>query len=136
MKVVLSLIRAKDLKKPLQPLHASLRSVQTPHLYFVSPGTDKRETTFTLPFNGRIHFLGTHLHPYGASVALYNVTRNEQGWKGIRTGGPESPMQVYSSAEGYSIRAGEEYRITAVYDNPTKLSIDAMAGLFMLYSRD
>ena len=45
-------------------------------------------------------------------------------------------MEVYSNAEGYAVRAGETYKITAIYDNPTPDKIDAMAGLFMLYSRD
>jgi hypothetical protein len=45
-------------------------------------------------------------------------------------------MQVYSSADGYPIRAGETYRITSVYQNPNDEKVDAMAGLFMLYSRE
>jgi hypothetical protein len=135
MKVVMTVIRDRDVRRPLKPLYGSLRSVQVPHLFFVAPGHDERKTSFTLPFNGRIHFLGTHIHPYGASVELFNVTRNERVWIGKRQGGPFSPMDTFSSAEGYLIRAGDSYRISAVYDNPTKANIDAMAGLFMLYSR-
>ena len=135
MKVALTLIRGKDLKKPLQPLYASLRSVQVPHLFFVPPGRDERTVTFTLPFEASIHFLGTHLHPYGASVELFNISRNELVWEGRRTGGPESPMEVYSSVKGYAIHAGETFRIKAIYDNPAEEKIDAMAGLFMLYAR-
>lgn len=45
-------------------------------------------------------------------------------------------MPAYSSGVGYPIRAGERYRITAVYANPSKQQVDAMAGLFMLYSRE
>ena len=136
MKVVITVIRAQDLKKPLRPLYASLKSVQTPHLFFVSPGRDVRQFTFELLFDGSIHFLGTHLHPYGVSIELYNVSRQEQVWKGSRKGGPGGPMEVYSNSEGYRIRAGETYKITAVYENPGADSIDAMAGLFMLYSRN
>jgi hypothetical protein len=136
MKVVLALIRSSDIAKPLKPLYASLRSVQVPHLFFVPPGRDERQITFDLPFNGRIHFLGTHLHPYGASIELYNVSRQESVWKGVRQGGPESSMNVYSDGEGYPVRAGDKFRVTAVYQNPTRGKIDAMAGLFMLYSRD
>jgi hypothetical protein len=44
-------------------------------------------------------------------------------------------MEVYSSADGYVIRGGDEYRITAVYENPESTKVDAMAGLFLLYSR-
>ena len=43
-------------------------------------------------------------------------------------------MEVFSSAEGYPVRAGETYRLIVVYDNPTG-DLDAMAGLYMLYSR-
>ena len=136
MRVELTVIRAKDLKKPLKPLYASLRSVQTPHLFFVKPGRDERRAAFELPFNGRIHFLGTHIHPHGVSIELYNVSRKERVWIGKRTGEAGGAMQTYSSAEGYPIRAGESYRITAVYENPTADRIDAMAGLFMLYSRE
>lgn len=136
MRVVITLIRAKDLKKPLRPLHASLRSVQTPHLFFVPPGHDERQVTFELPFDAKIHFLGTHIHPHGVSIELYNVSRQERVWKGVRKSDPNGPMEVYSNPEGYAVRAGETYKITAIYNNPTTEKIDAMAGLFMLYSRD
>ena len=136
MKVMITVIRAKDLKKPLKPLYASLRSVQTPHLFFVPPGRDVRQITFELPFDGKIHFLGTHLHPHGVSIELSNISRREQVWKGARKSDPAGPMEVYSDSGGYRVRAGETYKITAVYENPSKDPIDAMAGLFMLYSRD
>jgi hypothetical protein len=137
MKVAMTVIRAKDLQKPLRPLYANLRSVQVPHLFFVPPGRDEREVTFQLPFDARIHFMGTHVHPYGVSVELYNVSRKEPVWKGTRKGDAvSSPMHVYSSAEGYAVRAGEALRIRSVYENPTPDKIDAMAGLFILYSRN
>jgi hypothetical protein len=136
MKVTITLIRAADLKKPLKPLYGSLRSVEVPHLFFVPPGKDERQTSFTSPFTGRIHFLGTHIHPHGVSIGLYNTSRKEQVWMGTRKSGVDGPMQVYSNSEGYPVRAGETYRIVAVYQNPTEDKIDAMAGLFMLYSRE
>jgi hypothetical protein len=138
MRVRVTLIREKDLLKPLKPLYASLQSVQVPHLYFVPPGHDEKQVTFAAPFDGAIHFLGTHIHPYGVSIELYNVSRNERVWKGTRTNDSESataPMEVYSSLAGYEVHAGEKYRVTAVYENPTADPIDAMAGLFLLYSR-
>ena len=136
MRTVVTVIRGKDLKKPLTPLYGSLRSVQVPHLFFVPPGRDERQVTFEAPFNGKIHFLGTHIHPHGVSVELYNVSRKEQVWKGKRKKDSGGAMEVYSSAAGYAVRAGETYRISAVYENPTPDKIDAMAGLFMLYSRE
>lgn len=128
MKVTLWVIREKDARKPLRRIYSTLRSVQVPHLYFVPPGRDEKQVTFQAPFDGRIHFLGIHIHPYGESMELYNATRQELVWKG-------RPREVYSSGEGYPVRAGETYRITAVYENPTKAPIDAMAGLFLFYSR-
>ncbi|MBI2685757.1 MAG: hypothetical protein HYX27_05540 [Acidobacteria bacterium] len=136
MKVTMTVIREKDLKRPLRRLYANLRSVQAPHLYFVSPGHDERKLTFVAPYNGRIHFLGTHLHPFGTSIELYNESKGERVWVGRRKGGPESPMEVYSSVAGYAVREGERFRVTAVYENPTADRIDAMAGLFILYERD
>jgi len=136
IKAVVTVIRGKDLKKPLTPLYGSLRSVQIPHLFFVQPGREERHVSFEAQFNGRIHFLGTHVHPHGVSIELYNVSRREQVWKGTRKNGPNGAMQFYSSAAGYPVQAGETYRITAVYENPTPDKIDAMAGLFMLYSRE
>lgn len=138
MKVTLSVIRAKDLVKPLTPLYATLRSAVTPHLYFVEPGRDERRAEFELPFDGRIHFMGTHIHPYGSTVELQNLTRRERVWLGKRkvdAAGEMTGFDYYSSAAGYPVKAGEKFRITAVYDNPTKAPIDAMAGLYLLYSR-
>jgi hypothetical protein len=62
-------------------------------------------------------------------MELYNVTRGERVWLG-------KPREVYSSVQGYAVHAGETYRVTAVYENTTKAPIDAMAGLFIFYSRD
>jgi hypothetical protein len=135
MKVELSVIRDKDLKKPLKPLYSTLRSVAVPHLYFVEPGGGTRQATFQIPFDGRLHFLGTHIHPHGLYVELFNVARGERVWRGERKPGGTGQMEVYSSAEGYPVKAGETYRVTGAYENPTGAPIDAMAGLYILYSR-
>ncbi|MGH7752222.1 MAG: hypothetical protein ACREN5_05360 [Gemmatimonadales bacterium] len=135
MRVRLTVIRAKDLTRPLKPLYATLRSVEVPHLFFVPPGRDERHVTFEMAFDGAIHFLGTHIHPHGVSIELENLSRHERVWTGTRQKDPDGPMSVYSSAAGYPVRAGDTYRITAIYQNPTAHKIDAMAGLFLLYSR-
>ncbi|MBI3697020.1 MAG: hypothetical protein HY238_19575 [Acidobacteria bacterium] len=138
MKVEITLIREKDLKKPLQPLYSTLQSVVIPHLFFVPPGHHERQATFQLPFDAKIHFLGTHIHPHGSSIELFNVSRGERVWKGLRktdNAGRMVGMDVYSSVEGYTVRAGETFRVTSVYNNPTRDQIDAMAGVFVFYSR-
>jgi hypothetical protein len=138
MKVVLTVIRVKDLKKPLTPLYSTLHSVEVPHLYFVPPGRHANSATFVMPFDGRIHFLGTHVHPHAVSIELFNVSRQARVWEGKSkpdAQGRMAGMEVYSSSEGYTFQAGETYRVTAVYDNPTQAPIDAMAGLYILYAR-
>ncbi|MCC6589596.1 MAG: hypothetical protein IT168_23065 [Bryobacterales bacterium] len=132
MKVELSIIRQRDVKKPLKQLYGTLRSVAVPHLYFVQPGKDERGAEFQLPFDGRIHFMGTHIHPHGVWVQLEKG--GETIWRGsMKPGG--LTMEVYSSAEGYPVKAGEKFRVSALYENPTQAPVDAMAGLYILYSR-
>src|SRR5260370_27322676 len=46
MRVELTLVRAKDLKKSLRPLYSTLRSGQGPHLFFVDPARGERQFTF------------------------------------------------------------------------------------------
>ena len=130
-------IREKDLNRPLRRLYTTMRTVDAAHLFFVPPGRHERHTTVRFPFDGRIHFIGTHLHPHGESMELFNVSRQERVWKGTRitdATGRMVGMEVYSSSEGYPVRAGESYRMMGVYDNPTTREIDAMAGLFIHYS--
>lgn len=133
MKVELSIIRQRDIKKPLKQLYGTLRSVAVPHLYFVQPGNDQRGADFQFPFNGRIHFMGTHIHPHGAWVQLEKG--RQQIWRGNMK--PDGlSMEVYSSADGYAFKAGETFRVSALYKNPTQAPVDAMAGLYILYSRE
>jgi hypothetical protein len=137
MKVELTVIRATDLKKNLRRLYSTLRSVQVPHLFFVEPGRDERRLSFEMPFDCRIHLVGTHVHPHAVSMELYNVSRQETVWIGTREKQPGSyNLGFYSSRDGYPARAGETFRITSVYDNPTTTRIDAMAGLFIFYSHE
>ena len=44
-------------------------------------------------------------------------------------------MQTYSSTEGIPVRATDRYTITATYDNTTGRPVDAMAGLFVFFSK-
>lgn len=138
MRARVHFIREADLKKPLQPLYSVLEAVQTPHLFFVAPGRHEREAEFTLDFNGKIHFIGAHVHPYSESIVVWNKSRDEAVWDGHSTmnaKGETVGMEVFSSETGYPVRAGETYALRSVYNNPTQDHIDAMAGVFIFYSR-
>ena len=139
MKGVISVIREKDRAKSMRPLYSTLRSVNTPHLFFVEPGRHEFQKSFEAPFDGHIHFMGTHMHPYGVSVELYDVTRSRLVWRSTRRldgAGQMIGMDTFGSESGYPVKSGDMFRISAVYDNPTSAPIDAMAGLFISYSRN
>jgi hypothetical protein len=139
MQSQLFVIRERDLKKPLRRLYSSLHSVHSPHLYFVPPGRHEQQKTFALPFDGRIHFIGTHIHPFGESIELVNEARRERVWKGVKKtddSGQTIGMEIYSSPEGYPVQALETFRLISTYANPTAKPIDAMAGVFLFYTRD
>ena len=139
MKGVISVIREKDRSKPLRPLYSTLRSVNTPHLFFVQPGRHEFQKSFEAPFDGRIHFIGTHIHPHGVSIELYDITHGRLVWRSTRKldgAGEMIAMDTFESESGYAVKPGDQFRITAVYDNATAAPIDAMAGLFISYSRN
>jgi hypothetical protein len=138
MRGVMTVIREKDRTRPIQPLYSTLRSVRTPHLFFVQPGKHEFESTFQTPFDGWIHFIGTHIHPHGVSVELYDATRGRLVWRSSAKHGSDGRlirMDTYANDSGYPVAKGDTLRIKAVYDNPTAAPIDAMAGLFVLYTR-
>ena len=43
-------------------------------------------------------------------------------------------MPVYINSDGYGIDKGDRFKLVAVYENPTLHNVDAMAGVFILYS--
>jgi hypothetical protein len=139
MKAVLFLIREKDRAKPMRQLYSTLRSVNLPHLFFVKPGRHEFKKSFEASFDGHLHFMGTHMHPYGVFMEIYDVTHDRLVWRSTRKtdgAGQMTAMDTFSSESGYAVSAGDRFRITAVYDNPTGAPIDAMAGLFISYSRN
>ena len=139
MRLELAVIRVSDLVHPLKRLYSTLHSTHMPHLFFVPPERHDQERVVTLGFEGRIHFMGTHVHPFAESMELQNLTRDERVWRGASVRGGSGKMtgfEVYSSVEGYPVQPGEAFRITSSYDNPTDGPVDAMAGLFIMYSLD
>jgi hypothetical protein len=43
-------------------------------------------------------------------------------------------MPVYINSDGYDVEKGDRFKLVAVYENPTSHDVDAMAGVFILYS--
>jgi hypothetical protein len=81
--------------------------------------------------------IGTHIHPYGVSIELINSTRNQSVWKAVGSkdqSGKLTAMPVYINGDGYDVDKGDRFKLVAVYENPTSRNVDAMAGVFVLYS--
>jgi len=137
MRLTLNVVRARNLNFKLTPLKTTFRSLRSPgDIYYVSPGKDVRETTFKLPFTGKIHAMGTHIHPYGVSIQLYNVTKNEMVWTALGKKderGNLVEMPKFESSSGYSVGKDDEFKLIATYENTTTKPVDAMAGVFILY---
>jgi hypothetical protein len=111
--------------------------------WLVSPGEYESHTPIDdqldLPFDTTVHYVTGHLHPYGVSLALHDVTTNEtlftikaSDWSD-RLG--VAHMDEISSPEGIPLHRDHKYELVTVYNNTTKSDIDAMSILY-IYCRD
>lgn len=136
-RIELRVISASALSRPLKPLRTTFRTVRDgSDLYFVGPGHDERETDFSLP-PGRIHLIGTHIHPFGTSIELIDLRDKRTVWRASGAkdeSGKLVSMPLYRNPEGYPVTRENRFRLRAVYDNPTSGKADAMAGVFVLYA--
>jgi hypothetical protein len=92
-----------------------------------------------IPFDTRAHYIASHLHPFGESLELIDVTMGESVFKATAANYPHriavETITHYSSREGIPIHSQHEYEIVAVYDNTTGQDIDSMAVMY-LYLHD
>jgi hypothetical protein len=127
-------------ERALRPLRGFTVSVASPERWWIDPfQSDVKTRDFVMPVTGRVHAIGGHLHPHGASIEL---RRESDGWvpftarltKAADLG--DARLSTYASREGFAVRAGDRWRVTSLYENPTGDRIDAMAGLFLFYDPD
>jgi len=111
--------------------------------WLVSPGEYESHTPIDdqldLPFDTTVHYVTGHLHPFGVSLALRDLTTNEtlftiyaKDWDdklGV------AQMDEISSPEGIPLHHDHKYELVTVYNNTTKADIDAMSILY-IYCRD
>jgi hypothetical protein len=140
MRLTMNVVRAKNLKGSdfqLKPLKTTFRTIRSPgDIYYVPPGEDVRQTTFKFPFSGKIHAMGTHIHPYGVSIELFNLTKGELVWKAVGKkdgNGTLVEMPTYQNPDGYLVGPDDQFKLVATYRNPTSKPVDAMAGVFVMY---
>lgn len=114
------------------------------NVYDVPPGRSEKSWDFTFPMDGRLLGYGGHLHDYGVNVKLMDLTskkiiaqvKAQTAKDGTVTGVSRSLPGV--SGEGVRLRAGRQYRVIALYDNPTGkvLKNGAMAHITGIFAPD
>lgn len=137
MRVEAHFVLDSELSQPLTPLYSTIQSVAAPHLYMVPPGEDVRELEISMPYDGTIHAMGVHIHPYGRAIELIESDSGKTVWKSVGEVGDDGRllrMPFYSSVEGYTFKADQRFLLRATYDNVTDQEQDAMAGLFIFFS--
>ena len=118
-------------------LRASVLRVSKRDLYWVEPGQiDRRQREVGAPFQGRIHAIGAHLHPYGELVEMERI-RDGHVIASLRMHHAkkleEERLDILHFPKGLYVRRGEMLRILTVYNNTSDEKIDAMGGLYVLY---
>ncbi len=111
--------------------------------WMVPPGRHEYRTPVSgqleLPFDTTVHYVTAHLHPYGESIALEDVSTGETVFR-LRAH-PYTDRLGIAAMESFSSRAGVplsrhgSYELVTIYDNPTEQPVDAM-GILYLYLRD
>jgi hypothetical protein len=90
--------------------------------------------------NIKIHYIWLHLHPYGQSLSLKNISKNKVIWKGHAYNHQEKELitnlDFYSSSKGISIDPKDEYEVEMVVNNRTDRNIDTMGAFWIYYSHD
>jgi hypothetical protein len=125
-----------DVAYPLGHTDMGIKSFDLP------PGRTVRSWEASPAIGGTILGLGGHLHDYGVSLELRDVTTGRVLWGGSPiTAGPRVvtfPLARFYNWHrlGLHILPAHRYRVTAVYENPTGQVIHeggmgAVAGLFV-----
>ena len=109
----------------------------------LQPGRTERSWEGSPSISGTILGLGGHLHDYGVSLALRDVTTGELLWSGAPTTDGTGRVTSFPLARFYKwyrlglhVVSTHRYRLTAIYENPTGHPIrdggmGAVAGLFV-----
>lgn len=107
----------------------------------VPPGRSEKSWVFTQPIDGRLLGYGGHLHDYGVQVRLEDVKSGKviaevhaDHDKNGKVSGVSRSLPGVRGA-GLRLRAGVQYRVVGVYDNPTGETIKNgamahMSGIF------
>ena len=92
-----------------------------------------------IPFDTTVHYIASHLHPFGESLELIDLTTGKTVFKATAHNFPDrvaiEEITHYSSREGLTIDRSHEHELVAIYNNTTDQDIDSMAVMY-LYLHD
>jgi len=113
--------------------------------WVVPPGRETNHTRVTpqlgLPYDTTIHYISVHLHPFGESLALRDLTTGETLYESktrqVDQGLGLASVEHFSSEEGIPVYKDHEYELVSVYNNTTDIDQDAMTTMFIyLHAKD
>ena len=124
-------------------MHHDMGDVQMvedlPAHWVVPPGRQVQQKKYSdvLPVDATVHYIAVHMHNYGVSMRLTDLTENKVLWQtnvvneSNRVQIQEIP--VYRSVTGFPMYRDHEYEVEAVYDNSSDRPVDAMAVMYIFY---
>jgi hypothetical protein len=126
------------------PISKSESGVEQTGHWYVPPGRHVyrhrlEPMTESIPYDAKAHYIFAHLHPFGESLELIDLTTGESVFKAFANNYPDQvaveKITKYSSTEGIPILRDHDYEIVAVYNNTTDQDVDSMAVMY-LYLHD
>lgn len=101
----------------------------------VPEGSGSKATLFTVPLGGRLIAIGGHLHDYGKELRIEDVATGRVIARVRANRRPDGTVISVAHrlfgvlGRGPRLHPGREYRLVAVYENPTGKPIMAAMGL-------
>jgi hypothetical protein len=127
----------------IYPMYMDVMPPAGPKSYDMPPGHSEQSWSARPSVPGRILGMGGHVHRYATELRFEDVTAHRVIWRTRpitdATGEPvDMPLKTYWWRLGFPLDPGHEYRLTAVYENPTGRTIPmgAMGALGGVYLPD
>jgi hypothetical protein len=123
------------------PMYMDVMPPAGPKSYDMPPGHSEQSWGARPAVAGRILGMGAHLHRYATALRFEDVTAHHVIWSAHpitdASGEPvDMPLRTYWWRLGLPLDPTHEYRLTAVYENPTGRTIPqgamgALGGVFL-----
>lgn len=79
-----------------------------------------------------------HLHPFGESISIKDLTTGKILWKGRAKNHPKiakiTEIDNYSDPIGLTLYKNHHYELETLYNNTTNKPVDAMGALWVYYT--